>query len=218
MIYFLFWTTKKHFKKALARPLNQLSWRKFQHFSRTFQRLPLKFKDFSRLCQPWKRWGIKLQRYVSTFFGQRGGPRENARVSHEAASKTSHSRVSFRQPLTRGLPKCRDWIRVESELLAEFHMNSAASSSSDALFFAQRRAQNGSDWWQSARDQEKEKEERRSAVSPVLSFPPSSVRTFSSKERDLWVRRSEQCLKNISLGVMLLVIASITWQVMQDVF
>ena len=152
------------------------------------------------------------------FLDSEAGERENARVSHEAASKTSPSRVSFRQPLTRGLPKCRDWIRVESELLAEFHMNSAASSSSDALFFAQRRAQNWSDWWQSARDQEKEKEGRRSAVSPFLSFPPSSVRTFSSKERDLWVRRSEQCLKNISLGVMLLVIASITWQVIQDVF
>ena len=39
------------------------------------------------------------------FFGQRGEPPENARVNHEAASKTSHSRVSFRQPLTRGLPK-----------------------------------------------------------------------------------------------------------------
>ena len=50
---------------------------------------------------------FKLQRYISTLFGQRGEQRENARVSHEAASKTSHSRVSFRQPLTRGLPKCR---------------------------------------------------------------------------------------------------------------
>lgn len=36
------------------------------------------------------------------------------------------------------------------------------------------------------------KEERRRAVSPVLCFPPSSVRTFSSRERDLWVRLSEQ--------------------------
>ena len=187
MIYFLSWTTKKHFKKSSfqvttlifkSKKISALFKDLYRNF-RTFQWLPLKFKDFSRLCQPWKRWEIKLQRYISTFFGQRGGPRENALVSHEAVRKTSHSRVFFHLPLTRGLPKWRDWIRVESEPLAEFHMKSATSSSSDALFFAQRQARNESDWWQSARDHEKEKKEKRSTVSPVFSFPPSFARTFS---------------------------------------
>ena len=183
---------KSILKKALSRPLHFKSKKISALFKdlyrnlRTFQWLPLIFKDFSRLCQPWKRWRIKLQRYISTFFGQRDGPRENTRGSHEAASKTSHSRVSFRQPRRSRVacPNVGDWIRVESELPAEFHMNSAASSSSDALFFAQRRVKNGSDWWQSAKDHEKEKEERRSAVSPVFSFPPSFAKTFSSRERE----------------------------------
>ena len=122
---------KSILKKALSRPLHF----KLMKFSalikdlyrnlRTFQWLPLKFKDFSRLCQPWKRWLIKLQRYISTFFWTARRPRENTRVSHEAASKTSHSRVSFRQPRRSRVacPNVGDWIRVESELLAEFHMN-----------------------------------------------------------------------------------------------
>ena len=29
---------------------------------------------------------------------------------------------------------------------------------------------------------------------PVVSFPPSFARTFSSRERDVWVRGSETCL------------------------
>ena len=102
MIYFLSWTTKKHFKKSTFQAttfyVNEI-------FS-TYQGLVQKFKEFS--MTPSKIQGLfKLQRYISTLFGQRGGQRENARVSQEAASKTSHSRVSFRQPLTRGLPKCR---------------------------------------------------------------------------------------------------------------
>ena len=57
MIYILSWTTKKH-QKTLSRPLHS-KLKKIQGLfkekwnSRTFQGLPLKFKDFSRLCEPW---------------------------------------------------------------------------------------------------------------------------------------------------------------------
>ena len=56
MIYILSWTTKKH-QKTLSRPLHS-KLKKIQGLfkekwnSRTFQGLPLKFKDFSRLCKP----------------------------------------------------------------------------------------------------------------------------------------------------------------------
>ena len=56
MIYILSWTTKKH-QNILSRPLHSklkkiqgLSKEKWN--SRTFQGLPLKFNDFSRLCEP----------------------------------------------------------------------------------------------------------------------------------------------------------------------
>ena len=58
MIHILSWTTKKHKKKLLSRPLHS-KLKKIQGLfkekwnSRTFQGLPLKFKDFSsRLCEP----------------------------------------------------------------------------------------------------------------------------------------------------------------------
>ena len=66
MIYILSWTTKKHQKilsrllhsklkkiQALFKDLHR-NLRTFQGKwnSRTFQGLPLKFKDFSRLCEP----------------------------------------------------------------------------------------------------------------------------------------------------------------------
>ena len=41
-----------------------------------------------------------------------------------------------------------------------------------------------SDWWWTARDHGKGTDGRRSAVSPVVSFPPSFARTFSSRERE----------------------------------
>ena len=57
MIYILSWTTKKH-QNILFRPLHS-ELKKIQrlfkdlHINlRTFQGLPLKFKDFSRLCKP----------------------------------------------------------------------------------------------------------------------------------------------------------------------
>ena len=55
MIYILSWTTKKH-QNTLSRPLHS-ELKKIQGLfqekwnSRTFQGLPLKFKDFSRLCE-----------------------------------------------------------------------------------------------------------------------------------------------------------------------
>ena len=55
-------------------------------------------------------------------------------------------------------------------------------------FFAwQRRARNASDCWWTARDHGKLTDGGRSAVSPVVSFPPSFART--SKERRLGTRR-----------------------------
>ena len=67
MIHILSWTTKKH-QKTLHRPLHSkpkniqgifkdlhknLRIFKKKWNSRTFQGLPLKFKDFSTLCEPW---------------------------------------------------------------------------------------------------------------------------------------------------------------------
>ena len=57
MIYILSWTTKKH-QKTLSRPLNsklkkiQGLFKDLHRNLRTFQGLPRKFKDFSRLCEP----------------------------------------------------------------------------------------------------------------------------------------------------------------------
>ena len=56
MIHILAWTTKQH-QKTLSRPLHS-KLKKIQGLfkekwnSRTFQALPLKCKDFSRLCEP----------------------------------------------------------------------------------------------------------------------------------------------------------------------
>ena len=57
MIHILSWTTKKH-QKTLSRPL-QSKVKKIQGIFKdlytnltTFQGVPLKFKDFSRLCEP----------------------------------------------------------------------------------------------------------------------------------------------------------------------
>ena len=41
-----------------------------------------------------------------------------------------------------------------------------------------------SDWWWTARDHGKGTDGRRSDVSPVVFFPPSFARTFSSRERE----------------------------------
>ena len=57
MIYILSWTTKKH-QKTLSRPLHsklkkiQGLFKDLHRNLRTFQGLSLKFKDFSRLCEP----------------------------------------------------------------------------------------------------------------------------------------------------------------------
>ena len=47
MIYILSWITKKHLKNTL-----KATTFKVEENSRTFQGLPLKFKDFSTLCKP----------------------------------------------------------------------------------------------------------------------------------------------------------------------
>ena len=56
MIYILSWTTKND-QKTLSRSLHSKLKKitglfKEKWNSRTFQELPLKFKDFSRLCKP----------------------------------------------------------------------------------------------------------------------------------------------------------------------
>ena len=51
-----------------------------------------------------------------------------------------------------------------------------------------------SDWWWTARDHGKGTDGRRSAVSPVVSFPPSFARTCSSRERRLGARQYQGCL------------------------
>ena len=57
MIHILSWTTKKH-QKTLSRPLHsklkkiQGLFKDLHRNLRTFQGLPLKFKDFLRLCEP----------------------------------------------------------------------------------------------------------------------------------------------------------------------
>ena len=74
MIHILSWTTKKH-QKLLSRPLHT-KLKKIQELfkekwnSRTFQGLPLKFKDFSRLCEPCvdlKRHKLWLGSSISPF-------------------------------------------------------------------------------------------------------------------------------------------------------
>ena len=47
MIYILSWITKKHLKSTF-----QATAFKVEENSGTFQGLPLKFKDFSTLCEP----------------------------------------------------------------------------------------------------------------------------------------------------------------------
>ena len=61
MIHILSWTTKNH-QKTLSMPLNS-KLKKIQGLFKdlnrnlwTFQGLPLKFKDFSRLCEPFNNW------------------------------------------------------------------------------------------------------------------------------------------------------------------
>ena len=68
----------------------------------------------------------------------------------------------------------------------QFNLNESndviTASPSGASYFAQKKARNTTDWWRSAMDHGKEKEERRSAVSPLFSFPPSLERKFSSRD------------------------------------
>ena len=52
-----------------------------------------------------------------------------------------------------------------------------------------------SDWWWNTRDHGKGIDGRRSTVSPVVSFPPSFARTFSSKERRLDTRPTFRFVK-----------------------
>ena len=52
MIYILSWTTKKRLKKKLSRPLHSKL--------KKIQGLPLKFKDFSRPCEPCD-WSFKQE-------------------------------------------------------------------------------------------------------------------------------------------------------------
>ena len=51
-----------------------------------------------------------------------------------------------------------------------------------------------SDWWWTARDHGKGTHGRRSDVSPVVSFPPSFARTFSSRERRLGTWQGFDCI------------------------
>ena len=62
MIHILSWTTKNHQKKTLSMPLNsklkkiQGVFKDLHGNLRTFQGPLLKFKDFSRLCEPFNNW------------------------------------------------------------------------------------------------------------------------------------------------------------------
>lgn len=156
---------------------------------------------------------FKLQRYISTLFGQRGGQRENSRVSHEAASKTSHSRVFFRQPLTRGLPKCRS-LNMKGEWTARW-----ISHEQCCLFLLRRfvfcteASIKRVNWWQSAKDHEKERKRGEVPSRPFCASLHPLCAHFH-RERETFGYDAV----NSSLGVILLVTASITWQVMQDVF
>ena len=51
-----------------------------------------------------------------------------------------------------------------------------------------------SDWWWTSRDHGKGTDGRRSAVSPVVSFPPSFACTCSWRERRLGARQYQGCL------------------------
>ena len=74
-----------------------------------------------------------------------------------------------------------------SENWGSFTMTTEASSSGASFLAWQRRARNASNWWWTARDHGKGTDGGRSAVSPVVSFPPSFART--SKERRLGTRQ-----------------------------
>ena len=52
-----------------------------------------------------------------------------------------------------------------------------------------------SDWWWTARDHGKGTDSRRSDVWPVVSFPPSFARTFSSRERRVGTRQYQSQVK-----------------------
>ena len=198
---------KSILKKALSRPLHFM----LMKFSalikdlyrnlRNFQWLPLKFKDFSSYKD------------ISPLFLDSEEGNERTR---ELATKPRAKPLTLASPfasLSRvACPNVGDWIRVESEPLAEFHMNSAASSSSDALFFAQRRAQNGCNWWQSAKDHEKERKRGEVPSRPFCASLHPLCAHFH-RERENFGYNAV----NSSLGVILLVTASMTWQVMQDV-
>ena len=73
------------------------------------------------------------------------------------------------------------------------------ASSSATSFFTQRQARNAREWWRSRRDHGKEKNNRRSAVSPVLSFPPSFARKFASRKGRLGTRQLNSNTQQIFL-------------------
>ena len=178
MIYFLSWPTKSILKKALSRPLHfeimkvSALIKDLYRNLRTFQWLPLKFKDFSSYKD------------ISPLFLDSEEGNERTR---ELATKPRAKPLTLASPfasLSRvACPNVGDWIWKESEPLAEFHMNSAASSSSDALFFAQRRAQNGCNWWQSAKDHEKERK-RGEALSRQFSPSLHPLQKHFHRERE----------------------------------
>ena len=177
---------KSILKKALSRPLHFM----LMKFSalikdlyrnlRNFQWLPPKFKDFSSYKD------------ISPLFLDSEEGNERTR---ELATKPRAKPLTLASPfasLSRvACPNVGDWIRVESEPLAEFHMNSAASSSSDALFFAQRRAQNGCNWWQSAKDHEKERKRGEEPSRPFCaSLHPLCAHFHRERERPLGTTQS----------------------------
>ena len=71
-----------------------------------------------------------------------------------------------------------------------------------------------SDWWWTARDHGKGTDCRRSDVWPVVSFPPSFARTFSSRERRVGTRQYQSQVKKLQAYMMrhLREVINISWK------
>ena len=71
-----------------------------------------------------------------------------------------------------------------------------------------------SDWWWTARDHGKGTDSRRSDVWPVVSFPPSFARTFSSRERRVGTRQYQSEVKKLQAYMMrhLREVINISWK------
>ena len=158
---------------------------------RTFQWLPLKIKDFSSYKD------------ISPLFLDSEEGNERTR---ELATKPRAKPLTLASPfasLSRvACPNVGDWIWKESESL-NFTWT-VLPLPPQTLCFGDK----------APRTMRRKGREAKRCLASFLLPSILCKNIFIERERDLWVRSSEQCLKNISLGVIFLFITSIMWRVM----